>query len=136
MMTKKKTTKATTMTDQEVYDFFFSGDANFHDNALIAHHKNVFKKCVDISRAKNHDYGGDKDVLYNFRMSEQFGVSVEKGIMVRLSDKFSRIATLIDSEAQVKDEKIEDTLLDMINYASILLFALKEKNENTSDRSG
>ena len=36
---------------------------------------------------------------------------------IRLSDKLNRFKSLIKSEAQVKDESIEDTLLDMAAYA-------------------
>jgi len=99
------------------------------DNALIVHHKNTFKKCVDISRAKCQDYAGDQDPLANFRMCQQFGVSLEHGIMVRLSDKISRIGRLLNKENTVLDEKIEDSIEDGIVYLSILLFALKERNE-------
>lgn len=83
-------------------------------------------------KKKNHDYGGEIDPLYNFRNCEMLGVSVPKGILVRMMDKISRINVLLDSEAQVKDEKIEDTIEDLCNYASILLFALREKDTNES----
>ncbi len=114
-------------TDEEMYDLFFADEPNFGDNALIAHHKKVFKKCVDISRAKCQDYAGDSDPLANFRMCQQFGVDTEHGIMVRLSDKISRIGRLLNKENTVLDEKIEDTILDGINYLSTLYFALLEK---------
>lgn len=124
-----------TPTDKEVYDFFFAGDTNFGDNALVAHHKEMVKECLEITRSKNHDYAGDQDPLANFRMCEQFGVSMEKGILIRLTDKLSRIARLLDNPAQVKDESIHDTLVDTVNYAMILDYALKERNENTSNES-
>ena len=114
---------------KRIYDEFFAQEPNFGDNALIVHHKNTFKKCVDISRAKCADYAGDFDPLANFRMCQQFGVSLEHGIMVRLSDKISRIGRLLNKENAVADEKIEDSIEDAIVYLSILLFALKEKND-------
>lgn len=56
---------------------------------------------------KNHDYGS-KNIT-------RFG---RKGIYVRIVDKIERIKNLTASndEPQVKNEKIEDTLKDIINY--------------------
>lgn len=110
--------------EQEYVDSFA-----FVDNKMIVHHKNVFKKCIEISRAKCADYAGDLDTLANFRMCEQFGVPLEKGIMVRLSDKISRIGRLLDNENKVLDETIEDSILDGINYLNILHYALEDKKK-------
>jgi len=111
---------------KEVIDSF-ALEPNFGDNALLVSTKNLYKKCIDIMYKKNHDYGGGIDPLYNFRNCEMLGVSVPKGILVRMMDKISRINVLLDSEAKVEDEKIEDTIGDLCNYCSILLFALSEK---------
>ena len=59
--------------------------------------------------AKNHDYGN------SFEQSlDKFGLVAS---VVRLGDKMNRIESLTKKEAQVKDESIKDTLLDMANYA-------------------
>jgi hypothetical protein len=61
-------------------------------------------------------------------MSESVGVSVEKGILVRMCDKLSRIGNLIErNDHSVKDESIEDTLIDIMNYSNILLCYIQEK---------
>lgn len=74
-----------------------------------------------ILRDKNSDYASDSDPFQNFRMVENNGLcSVEKGILVRMSDKMQRITNLISREAKVKDESIMDTLSDLRNYANIL----------------
>jgi len=44
-----------------------------------------------------------------------------------MMDKVSRISTLLEKEAKVKDEAIEDTLEDLINYTAILKSYLKQK---------
>jgi len=87
-----------------------------------------FKKAVEIVKAKNHDYATEIDPFKNFKYAEYCGVSIEKAILVRVSDKFARISNLLDKEAKVKDEKLEDTLLDMINYLAILKTYLEDKN--------
>lgn len=59
--------------------------------------------------AKNHDYGN------SFEQSlDKFGLVAS---VVRLGDKMNRIESLTKKEAQVKDESVKDTLLDMANYA-------------------
>jgi hypothetical protein len=71
-------------------------------------------------RAKNQDYAGDKDPFKNFRYAEMVGVDVERAILVRMSDKLARISNCLDKEVQVKDETVNDTLSDLINYTAIL----------------
>lgn len=70
---------------------------------------------------KNHDYGNSF-----IKSMNEFGMIAAA---IRLSDKLSRFKTLINSAAQVKDESIEDTLLDMAAYAIMTVEYIK--NENT-----
>lgn len=59
--------------------------------------------------AKNHDYGN------SFEQSlDKFGLVAS---IVRMGDKMNRIESLSKKEAEVKDESIKDTLLDLANYA-------------------
>ena len=52
-----------------------------------------------------------------------------QAILIRLSDKFFRLKTLLQSgsAAQVSDESIEDTLLDLANYC--LMEVVERKND-------
>ncbi len=89
-----------------------------------------FKRCLEIVHRKNSDYTkGDADPFHNVRMCEMLGVAtVEEGIVVRMSDKLARVAALVSGhEAQVLDEKLEDTLLDLANYTGILYSYLQSK---------
>lgn len=58
---------------------------------------------------KNHDYGNSfAELRHKYPIS----------ICVRLGDKLNRLGTLLGGEpAKVKEESIEDTLLDIANYA-------------------
>lgn len=85
----------------------------------------TFEDCVELSKLKNADYA-DEDPFKNFRMSVQVGVSPERAILVRLSDKISRISRLLDKEPSVCTERIEDTILDGINYLAILKAYLQQ----------
>ena len=91
----------------------------------------TYKACLSTSRKKNHDYAGDTNPFKNFELCEYLGVcSTETGILVRICDKISRIANLLEKERQVKDEKLEDTIEDNINYLAILKAFIKSKQND------
>lgn len=97
-------------------------------NVLLVDMEKTFKKCLEIAIAKNNDYGGSvKSPFANFENATVAGVSVERGILVRLMDKMSRISTLLDKEAMVKNESINDTIEDAINYLAILKSYINQK---------
>ena len=80
---------------------------------------------VEISKRKNTDYAGanTNDAFANFRVIEtlsQGRISVEQGIVTRMTDKLQRVVNLLTQDAAVKDESIADTLSDLANYAMIL----------------
>jgi hypothetical protein len=57
----------------------------------------------------------------------------EFGIMVRLTDKMSRLSTFLTTgEFKVKDEALRDTVLDMINYV-IILYAFIQSAKETDE---
>ena len=92
----------------------------------------VFEVAGAIVKKKNADYSGDADPFKNFKLCDAAGLaSVEQGIMVRMFDKMGRISTLLGKEdsAQI-DESIDDTLMDLINYAAILIVYRKSKHTN------
>ena len=66
---------------------------------------------------KNHDYGNSFSDLF-----DEFGLTSSA---IRLTDKLNRFKTLIDKEGLVKDESIEDTLLDLANYAIMTIVEMK-----------
>lgn len=87
----------------------------------IAAMNKVFSKCLEIADAKGRDYSGD-DGLGNFKT---FGW---KGIVVRLEDKMQRLIQFAKTGSfKVKDESVEDTLLDQINYACLCLIMYREE---------
>ena len=92
--------------------------------------KKLYDEALEVAKNKNADYSGVDDPFKNFKIVEQLGItSVEVGIMTRMSDKMSRIATLLNKKENVKEESINDTLLDLSVYANILRIWLEE-NKN------
>jgi hypothetical protein len=97
---------------------------------LIKSVEETYKKGVALIKAKNPDYADvDRDAFKNFRFASLVGVGPKRAILVRISDKLARISNLIDrvGTEKVKNEKIEDTLLDLINYSAILLAMIQDE---------
>ena len=97
-------------------------------------HKSCCDKMVSITAAKNADYTGDnEDPFSNFSYVEKLGIcSVEVGFLTRMTDKLSRIRALTKQDAQVKDESIQDTLIDLANYCVLLAGYLRNKKQEAS----
>ena len=94
---------------------------------VLEYHEEICNKARDLMRDKSHDYAGTKDAFGNFRLCERLDVcDTATGIMVRLSDKFSRLSQLHHNQPKVKDEAVEDTVEDLINYAIIYLLVRQE----------
>lgn len=98
---------------------------------LLDYHKELCDKGRAIMEKKNHDYSGasgDTPFL-NFEVVEKKGVcSAETGLLVRLSDKDTRIINFLKSGTlKVSDESLEDTFVDYINYIILLAAYIKQK---------
>ena len=92
---------------------------------FLKHIEQTFIDCLQLVRRKNQDYANSGDPFKNFNMSNQVGVLPARGILVRVSDKISRISNLLDRPAAVENEAIEDTINDAINYLAILSALLR-----------
>lgn len=69
----------------------------------------ITTSMAEVYAAKNHDYGNSFA-----KLRERYPAS----ILIRLADKLNRLDTLLmGAAAKVKDESIDDTLLDLANYA-------------------
>ena len=93
-------------------------------------HKACTDKMTSITRAKNADYtGGGDDPFANFSETETYaGVSTEHGFLVRMGDKMSRIRSFVKKGTlEVKDESVQDTLLDLANYCILMAGYIQSK---------
>lgn len=72
--------------------------------------KELTEKAADTYRRKNADYGDSFVKVRN---------KFPNSVLIRLNDKLNRLEMLMGNakKAEVKDESIEDTLLDLANYA-------------------
>lgn len=79
--------------------------------------REITSKMAEVYVTKNHDYGDSFT-----RLRERYPNS----ILIRLGDKLNRLETLLTGEcAKVKDESIDDTLIDLANYAVMELVERK-----------
>lgn len=75
----------------------------------------IHDQSLELFKKKNQDYG------------DAFAKYGTLGVLVRISDKLQRFQTITKNQITlVKDEKLEDTLLDLHNYSAMALMLLKE----------
>lgn len=72
--------------------------------------------------AKNHDYGNSFEQSCN-----KFGIIAA---IVRMGDKMNRLESLAVKKAEVKDESIKDTLLDLASYSIMTVMWMNNKVVN------
>ena len=95
-------------------------------------HKLLCSRMMEITARKNADYTGgsvENDAFANFRQVERLGIcSTEQGFLTRMSDKMARINSFVKKgELKVKDESVEDTLLDLANYCILMIGYVRSK---------
>lgn len=83
------------------------------------HHQMICDRLNNIYRRKNHDYGDSFSKQF-----EEYGITSS---VIRIEDKFLRLKKLSKNIARVKDESIEDTLLDLANYAIMTVMELEKE---------
>ncbi|AAK79574.1 hypothetical protein BJV85_002389 [Clostridium acetobutylicum] len=84
-------------------------------------HKEICKRLNELYAAKNKDYGDSFGIGF-----KEYGLVMPS---IRLDDKLSRYKQLIKNKAEVKDESIIDTLMDLANYSIMTIIELE--NEDT-----
>lgn len=93
-------------------------DGNTEDADDIAIFKSLVGQLTETYEKKNHDYGHSFD-----KSMEEFGTI---SAIIRMNDKLSRFKSLIKFKAQVKEESIQDTLLDLATYAIMTAAYMKK----------
>jgi hypothetical protein len=91
---------------------------------------NLFASCLEISKKKNADYTGTADNPFaNFtNTATSGGATTEQGFLIRMTDKMMRISSFVQKGIlEVKDESVNDTLKDLINYACLMSAYIQSK---------
>ena len=86
--------------------------------AKVQRHKIICEEINDLYDRKNHDYG---DSFHQTFVEE--GMAMAR---IRLGDKFNRFKTLSrGGDQKVNDESIQDTLIDLANYAIMTVLEME-----------
>lgn len=93
------------------------GQSSFAD--LEASVREITDELARLLIQKHHDYGPKN-------IADSPGGALN-GLRVRLHDKLARLVNLTDKASEPKYESIEDTFMDMANYAIIGLLVLRRK---------
>jgi hypothetical protein len=80
--------------------------------------KKIALEIAQLVEKKNHDYDNSFD-----KTMDKYG---DTAYFLRIEDKLNRLINLSKKEAKVNDEKVEDTLKDIIGYT---LLMIKYKNK-------
>lgn len=99
---------------------------------LFKLHETICEEAKELMRKKNADYACSTDPFMNFRRAEYLGFSsAEMGVLIRMTDKMSRISTFLNrGELSLENESVYDAIVDMINYSVILGGLLKDRETN------
>ncbi len=73
----------------------------------------ILLPIAELLKEKNHDYGNSYD-----RLRDEYGLVA---FLVRVADKLSRLKSINEKGAKVKDETTEDTIKDIIGYCTLEL---------------
>ena len=84
----------------------------------VTAHASICSGLTALYARKHHDYGDSFGKGFT-----EYGMTMP---CIRLEDKLNRLKSLLKSDAQVKDESIDDTLVDLANYAIMTLIERKE----------
>lgn len=96
-------------------------------NPYEQRYMDIIDKLKKTFLKKNHDYGSS--VKKNYDKFETYGKNEGlKYVFGRIAEKHDRLENLIygNHTNQVTDESIEDTLLDMANYAILAAVSIQE----------
>lgn len=91
-------------------------------NNNVQLHQELVNYLHNLYITKNTDYGNSVHDTY-----VKYGLV---SYLVRIEDKLNRARTLSKQERMVNDEKLEDTLLDLANYAILAVIELKQEESN------
>jgi hypothetical protein len=97
---------------------------------FIQETQTLLNRCIELLRSKSHDYAEGGDAFVNFKTAAQVaGISPEQTLLTLLGMKISRLTQLVAKGKKAKNESVEDTMLDIINYV-LLLRGMMQEQEN------
>jgi len=107
----------------------YPGDENKQDEQClggvkwdVAEFEKITTQMFETYKKKNADYGSSFDDLF-----DEFGMT---SALIRMKDKYNRLKSITEKkDIQVKDESVEDTLLDLANYCILTVLKLRKDRD-------
>lgn len=92
------------------------------------HHLQSFQsKMKEILESKGNDYS-HKDCLSNFKNVASITCTTpESVVLTMIGIKVARLGVLLNTEKEVKNESISDSIIDLANYTFLLQCCLEDK---------
>lgn len=88
-------------------------------------HAKIIEEIHDMFVRKNADYGNSFE-----KSLDEWGLIVSA---MRVQEKLDRIKTSLKQELKVKDESVEDSFLDIANYAIMTVMWLRKEKEKKEE---
>jgi hypothetical protein len=85
----------------------------------------LLEEIAELHSRKNHDYAETANPLSNFQACAKLGVEPWRGVLVRMSDKWSRLQQLASGKTP-QNESMRDTLVDLAVYALICIICAED----------
>lgn len=94
----------------------------------VEKHGQICKSLNELYARKNADYGDSFGKSF-----KEYGLTM---VCIRLEDKLNRIKSLRNKDAQVSDESITDTLMDLANYSIMTLVEMGQSEPSEAPLRG
>lgn len=88
-------------------------------------HAKIIEEIHDMFVRKNADYGNSFE-----KSLDEWGLIVSA---MRVQEKLDRVKTSLKQELKVKDESVEDSFLDIANYAIMTVMWLRKEKEKKEE---
>ena len=88
--------------------------------------EDTLREMKRLHDKKQLAYGSKRDPFANVRASEDFGIPGWLGAVLRANDKMSRLKSFAE-KGVLANEPVEDSLIDLANYAVIALVLYREE---------
>ena len=89
--------------------------------------RDIAESQIRLYESKNADYGNAADKLY-----ESYGLTY---YLIMLEQKLLRLKNLNNKTDEANNESIEDSLLDMSNYAILAVESMRKESKQKSENS-
>ena len=87
----------------------------------------IIQELSDMQSSKGDDYANG-DRLSNFKLAGTIcGLTPEQNCLSLIATKTARLGVLLSSSGTPKNESIDDSIVDLINYGILLWMLRKEK---------